>query len=104
MKIQAEKIAALDERMERKPVLMPPDLIRKTERLAQEAKVSFAEIVRRALWDYDPGKQAENDSTLEALADALLQSIRETGDYLDKLEQKLDTTHRELEKHRHGAE
>lgn len=90
--------------MERKPVMMPPSLIRHGEELAAAAGVSFGEIVRRALKAYEPETSAAEDGTLEALAEALIQSTHETIGYVDRVECQLDETHAELEKHKYGLE
>lgn len=96
-----------DERMERKPILMPPSLINHTDKLARKASkkekrtVSFAEIVRRALRDYDPNTEKEGDEVLEALADALIKSTQDTAAYLKRVEKKLNATHADLEEHKY---
>ncbi len=107
----AQDLQKGDERMERKPILMPPSLIRRVDALAAKASqeerrtVSFAEIVRRALEAYDPAAvEEEEDAALEALAEALIGSNQETIAYLDEVERKLDETHAQLEKHKHGLE
>ena len=90
--------------MERKPIMMPPSLIKRTEKIAAEAGVSFAEIVRRALVGYDPESSGEHEATLEALADALIASTRDTLAYLDRVERQLDETHAHLKQRAHGVE
>lgn len=111
MSTSAQDLQKGDERMERKPILMPPSLIRRVDALAAKASqeerrtVSFAEIVRRALEAYDPAAvEEEEDAALEALAEALIGSNQETIAYLDEVERKLDETHAQLEKHKHGLE
>ncbi|MGI9303565.1 MAG: hypothetical protein ACR2RB_12810 [Gammaproteobacteria bacterium] len=98
-----EQINQSGERKERKHVLMEPSLIRRAEALAAKDEISFGEIVRRALLAYDP-EAADDDATLEALAEALIVSQKETIAYLDQLDRKLDNTHARLQKHRHGLE
>ena len=90
--------------MERKPIMMPPSLIKRTEKIASEAGVSFAEIVRRALLSYDPQSSGEHEATLEALADALITSTKDTLAYLDRVERQLDETHAQLKQRAHGVE
>ncbi len=86
-------------RMERKPVLMPPDMIQRVEAMAKAEGCSFAEIVRRAVNAYDPEAATDADSTLAALADAVVQATAETARELERLERKLDRTHRTLKQH-----
>lgn len=93
---------AARERMERKPVLMPPNLIRRTDAMAEAAGVSFAEIVRRALESYEPEKSAEGGTLLESLAEELIRTNAKTLARLEEVERRLDETHAELEAHRHG--
>ncbi len=90
--------------MERKPIMMPPSLIRHGEALATAAGVSFGEIVRRALKAYDPETSDEKQATLEALAETLIESTNGTIAYLDRVERQLDETHAELENHKYGPE
>ncbi|MEW6427740.1 MAG: hypothetical protein AB1568_06870 [Thermodesulfobacteriota bacterium] len=84
------------ETMQRKPVLMPPSMIRRLERIAQERKVSFAEVVREAVNAFDH-KVSEGDmAILEALADTLRQTAQEVVRRMDELEKKLDSTHEKI--------
>ena len=41
------------ETMQRNPVLMPPGMISKVDRIASDRKVSFAEVVRAAVDAFD---------------------------------------------------
>ncbi|MGI9305034.1 MAG: hypothetical protein ACR2RB_20365 [Gammaproteobacteria bacterium] len=61
--------------MERKPILMPPSLIRHGEALAKQSQISFAELVRRALRAYDPTRDEEE--MLDAMAEAMHSSVKE---------------------------
>lgn len=95
---------ATQERMERKPVLMPPSLIRHTDAMAKAAGVSFAELVRRALESYEPEKSAEDQALLETLVEELIQTNAATLACLEALERRLDETHAEREAHRRGSD
>lgn len=91
-------------RMARKHILMPPRLIRHVESMAAEAKVSFGELVRRARWKYDiPADEEDGDVTLGRLAEALIESNKETIAYLDTVNWKLDKTHATLTKQPHDV-
>ena len=98
----------LDEKpMVRKPILMPPSLIRRGEKMAKQASkeesrsVSFAEIVRRALADYEP-KTAEDNDLVEALLDGIITSTQETVAEVRKLNKKLDKSAKERSRERNG--
>lgn len=111
MSTTAPKLRLNDERMARKPILMPPSMIKRVEQIAAHASqqenrtVSFAEIVRRALEAYDPQvEEDDDDAALEALAAALCESNQATIAHLEDLEKKLDETHGQLEKHKHVLE
>jgi len=98
----------LDEKpMVRKPILMPPSLIRQVEKMAKQASkeenrsVSFAEIVRRALVDYEP-KAAKDSDLVEALLDGIITSTQETVAEVRKLNQKLDKSAKERSRERNG--
>ena len=92
----------VDENMVRKPILMPPSLIADIEKLAKKASkmenrsVSFAEMVRRALLDYDPNANATDDEMLDALLDSIIKSTKETTQVVQRLNQKLDKSYKEL--------
>ena len=80
--------------MVRKPILMPPALVRQVEKMAKQAgkeenrAVSFAEIVRRALADYKP-KAANENELVEALLDGIITSTQETVAEVRKLNRKI---------------
>ena len=94
-----------EEPMVRKPILMPPALIRKVEKMAKQATkeenraVSFAEIVRRALTDYEP-KAADENELVDALLDGIITSTQETVAEVRKLNRKLDKSARERARER----
>jgi len=96
-----------EEPMVRKPILMPPALIRQVEKIAKQASkeenraVSFAEIVRRALADYEP-KAADENELVDALLDGIITSTQETVAEVRKLNRKLDKSARERSRERNG--
>jgi len=96
-----------EEPMVRKPILMPPALIRQVEKMAKQASkeenraVSFAEIVRRALADYEPTAANENE-LVEALLDGIITSTQETVAEVRKLNRKLDKSAKERSRERNG--
>ncbi len=91
-----------DEAMVRKPILMPPTLILKIEKIAETASkfesrtVSFAEVVRRALNNYDPALDGSDEEMIEALLDGVIKSTKETVMTVHKLNKKLDKSYKEL--------
>ena len=89
--------AAQHETMLRKPILMPPSMIKKVDKIAKRKKVSFAEVVREAVNSFD--SEASNDDAfiLEALADTMIESVKGAVKRMDEIEKKLDETHRILE-------
>ena len=85
------------EPMQRKPILMPPELIKKVDKIAKQKKVSFAEVVREAVEAFDGQKSVEEDELLEALAETMIETTKNLTRRIDELEQKLDKTHATLE-------
>ena len=91
-----------DEPMVRKPILMPPTLITEIEKMAKKASeqekrsVSLAEVVRRALMEYDPNAKTDNDEILNTLLDGIIKSTKETTQVVRKLNKKLDKSYKEL--------
>jgi hypothetical protein len=75
--------------MIRTQVYISPHQKKRMETLAQERGVSFAEIIRRALDAYPPKISAEEEETLQALADAVIRSAREADAALDAMEANL---------------
>lgn len=94
-----------EEPMVRKPILMPPALIRQVEKIAKQASkkenraVSFAEIVRRALRNYEP-KAADENELAEALLDSIITSTQETVAEVRRLNRKLDKSAKERSRER----
>jgi len=85
------------ETMLRKPILMPPSMIAKVDKIANERKVSFAEVVRKAVDAFDGDLSMENETLLETLADTMIKTTREVVDKIDAIEKQLDETHAMLE-------
>lgn len=88
---------ARKEAMQRKPILMPPDMIRKVDKIAKSKNASFAGVVREAVNAFD-GETSSNDTDiLEALADTMIDTVKGTIDRIDEVEKKMDATHKILE-------
>ena len=85
------------ETMLRKPILMPPSMIDKVDKIANERKVSFAEVVREAIDAFDGDLSMEDEALLEALADTMIKTAREVVEKIDGIEKRLDETHAILE-------
>jgi len=83
--------------MQRKPILMPPEMISKIDRIARGRKVSFAKIVREAVDAFDGDVSTENMALLEALADTMIKTTQEVVEKIDAVENRLDETHTMLE-------
>lgn len=89
--------SARHETMQRKPILMPPQMIAKVDKIACGKKVSFAEVVRNAIDAFDDEQSGENMALLEALADTLIQTSQEVVEKIKAVEKRLDETHAMLE-------
>ena len=89
--------SARQETMLRKPILMPPSMIDKVDKIANERKVSFAEVVREAVDAFDGDLSMEDEALLEALADTMIKTTREVVEKIDAIEKRLDETHAILE-------
>ena len=85
------------ETMLRKPILMPPRMIEKIDKIATERKVSFAEVVRKAVDAFDGDQSLEVEALVEALADTMIKTTREVVEKIDAIEKRLDETHSMLE-------
>ncbi|GAB6904785.1 hypothetical protein DESC_750039 [Desulfosarcina cetonica] len=88
---------ALNETMRRKPILMPPKMIAKIDRIARDRKISFAEVVREAVNAFSGDAAAEDDALLEALAETMIRTTQHVVERMDAVEQRLDETHALLE-------
>ena len=88
---------ARQETMLRKPILMPPSMIDKVDKIANDRKVSFAEVVREAVDAFDGDLSVEDEALLEALADTMIKTTQEVVKKIDEVEKRLDETHAMLE-------
>ncbi|MCJ8502491.1 hypothetical protein [Desulfatitalea alkaliphila] len=79
--------------MQRKPILMPADMILKVERLAETKKVSFAEVVRQAVDAFEAELSADDSDMLEAMVEAYLQTAKAAITKIDQVMERLDETH-----------
>ena len=85
------------ETMLRKPILMPPSMIKKVDKIANNKKVSFAEVVREAVNAFDADPDIENEALLEALTDTMIETTQEVVKKIEEAEKRLDDTHAMLE-------
>jgi len=88
---------ARQETMLRKPILMPPSMIDKVDKIANDRKVSFAEVVREAVDAFDGDLSMEDEALLDALADTMIKTTQEVVKKIDEVEKRLDETHAMLE-------
>lgn len=85
------------ETMLRKPILMPPSMIKKVDRIAKRKKVSFAEVVREAVEAFGEKTTAEDERILDALADTMIETTKNLIKKMEEIEKRLDSTHELLE-------
>lgn len=88
---------AQHETMLRKPILMPPGMIKKVDSIAKQKKVSFAEVVREAVNAFSEKPNSEDELILNALADTMIQTTENLIKRMDEIEKRLDETHALLE-------
>ena len=88
---------ARQETMLRKPILMPPTMIDKVDKIANDRKVSFAEVVREAVDAFDGDLSMEDEALLKALVDTMIKTTQEVVKKIDEVEKRLDETHAMLE-------
>lgn len=88
---------ARQETMQRKPILMPPSMIKKVDKIAKARKMSFAAVVREAVNAFNSQAPTEDDAILEALAETMIKSTQDLVRKIDRVEQRLDETHAMLE-------
>ena len=88
---------AKQETMLRKPILMPPAMIKKVDKIASDKNVSFAEVVRAAVDAFDGDLSIGDEALLEALADTMIRTTQEVIKKIDEVEKRLDETHAKLE-------
>jgi hypothetical protein len=86
-----------NETMRRKPILMPPAMIEKVDRIAAANRVSFAAVVRDAVDAFNGDLSKEDETLLEALAETMIQTTRKVVEKIDSAGKKLDETHDMLE-------
>lgn len=85
------------EPMQRKPILMPPSMIKRVDTIAKSKNVSFAEVVREAVNAFGGTPAAEDEAILEALADTMIETTQNLIEKMDAIEKRLDDTHALLE-------
>ena len=90
---------ARQETMQRKPILMPPEMISRIDKIASSRKVSFAEVVREAVNAFDEDLSSDNTALIEALADTMIKTTQEVVAKIEAIEKRLDETHAMLEDH-----
>lgn len=64
---------------------MPPRMIDKVDKIANERKVSFAEVVREAVDAFDGDLSMADEDLLEALADTMIKTTREVVEKIDAI-------------------
>ena len=88
---------ARKEAMQRKPILMPPDMIIRVNKIAKSKNASFARVVREAVNAF-AGETSSNDADiLEAVADTMIDAAKGIIDRISEVEKKMDATHKILE-------
>ncbi len=85
------------ETMQRKPIMMPPSMIKRVDSIAKRKHVSFAEVVREAVNAFGDKPTSEDEAILEALADSMIQTTQELIEKMEMIEKRLDETHTLLE-------
>ena len=88
---------ARQETMLRKPILMPPSMIKKVDKIAKNKKVSFAKVVREAVNAFNSETSSEDAAILDALADTMIKTTQEVVKKIEEIEKRLDDTHAKLE-------
>ena len=81
--------SARQETMLRKPILMPPSMIDKVDKIARNRKVSFAEVVREAVNAFDGDLSMEDEALLETLAETMIKTTQEVVEKLMRLKSDL---------------
>lgn len=90
------------ESMVRTQVHFTTSQIERGKKLAAEAGISFAELVRRAIDAYPPELTPEDEEALEALAQAVLRSKRDADEAMERAVRRLDELERGMEERRRG--
>ena len=86
------------EAMQRKPILMPPEMISRIEQLARGRKVSFAKIVREAVDAFEEIPSEEDAALLDALAETMIRTSCDVANKIEAIAARLDETHSMLER------
>jgi len=89
--------SAQHETMLRKPILMPPSMIEKVDKIAKNKKISFAKVVREAVNAFDSETSTEDTAILNVLADTMIQTTQDVVKKMEEIEKRLDATHAMLE-------
>ena len=84
---------ARQEPMQRKPIMMPPSMIKRVDSIAKSSRVSFAEVVREAVNAFDGKPTPGDEAILEALADTMIKTTQDLIEKMDVIEKRLDATH-----------
>jgi len=88
---------AQHETMQRKTILMPPEMISKIDKIARSRNISFAKVVREAVDAFDENIAVENSALLEALADTIIQTTKDVAKKIKAIGKNLDETYALLE-------
>jgi len=88
---------AQQETMLRKPILMPPSMIKKVDNIARNRNVSFAEVVREAVNAFDGDLSVQDEALLDSLADTMINTTQVVVKRIEEVEKRLDETHAMLE-------
>lgn len=75
---------------------MPPSMIEKVDKIAEDRNVSFAKVVREAVDAYN-GEVSDDDALLELLAETMIKTTRDVVERIEEIEKRLDATHAMLE-------
>ena len=90
------------EPMQRKPILMPPSMIKEVDKIAKAKHVSFAEVVREAVSSFAGQPTTDDEALLEALAETMISTTKTLCKKIDELEIRLNKTHLVLEESNGG--
>jgi hypothetical protein len=90
-------IPSRQETMLRKPILMPPEMISRVDRIAKARNASFAKVVRDAVDAFDETVTTDDEALLEALAETLISRTKAVVAQIDETIKRLDETHAGME-------
>ena len=88
--------ATQQKNMLRKPVLMPPAMIEKVDKIAKKRKISFAKVVREAVDAFNDETSTSDAIILETLAETMLSTTHSIIKKIETIEKRLDKTHAKL--------